>query len=270
MQHNNNSSLCPTGGTFPFQPLSCRETEVEVLVRSALRTDAATLLWKQSFQTMNITFEMEHKVTRSASTHLRGDGNSASPMCEKSNCLVSCTDLPHLSGKVRHVSIDAADTHRSSRPTLAKSSNRKRAKEDAWSRRYNQILQYRAEVGHCIVPRTYADVGLYGWIKKQRYNHKQWELGKPSQLTHERIKALDDIGFSWSARSAQWESRFEEFQRYVALGGDARIGTKSSRLFDWAKTQRREHREWLANGESTMTQDRYERLTSLGFRWSQR
>jgi len=148
-------------------------------------------------------------------------------------------------------------------------SKRPEKRDDTWSRHYDQMLQFRAQFGHCIVPSKNTAKGLHGWVKRQRYNYERWKMGKSSALTVDRIKALEEVGFSWSVRSTMWESRFKVFKGYVKLPGhDGNKSANSAALIAWAKRQRRDYRRWLANGESAMTEDRYVRLTSIGFQWT--
>ena len=78
---------------------------------------------------------------------------------------------------------------------------------------------------------------------------------------------LEAINFSWDTHELAWESNFEAFRKHVQINKHCHIPAKETRLFAWAKRQRRQYKLWLANEDSTMTEERCRRLTSLGFRW---
>lgn len=69
-----------------------------------------------------------------------------------------------------------------------------------WNKRYNELIEYLEEHGHCMVPQRYPKLGL--WVMQQR---RQYALlhqeGKKSSFDSEdgaeRIKLLEDIGFVW-------------------------------------------------------------------------
>jgi Helicase associated domain len=69
-----------------------------------------------------------------------------------------------------------------------------------WENRYEQLVQYRLQHGDCNVPQSYPPDKPFGrWVMKQRCQHSLKLRGEKSQLTDEREKKLNDIGFSWVA-----------------------------------------------------------------------
>ena len=69
-----------------------------------------------------------------------------------------------------------------------------------WSVRFQQLRKYKVKTGHCLVPYQYsANPKLGRWVSTQRCNYKLHQEGKPSSMTEERIRALEDprIGFKW-------------------------------------------------------------------------
>lgn len=69
-----------------------------------------------------------------------------------------------------------------------------------WENRYEQLVQYRMQHGDCNVPQSYPPDKPFGrWVMKQRCQHSLKLRGEKSQLTDEREKKLNDIGFSWVA-----------------------------------------------------------------------
>ena len=68
---------------------------------------------------------------------------------------------------------------------------------ETWERRFNELLEYKAEHGTPHVPRG-VDTKLHAWCKFQRKKYRQIEKGQPcGLLTNERISRLSAIGFRW-------------------------------------------------------------------------
>ena len=67
-----------------------------------------------------------------------------------------------------------------------------------WSVRFQQLCEFKAHFGHCLVPTCYsANPQLGKWVSTQRSNYKLHQEGKPSSITAERIRELESIGFDW-------------------------------------------------------------------------
>ncbi|CAJ1968165.1 unnamed protein product [Cylindrotheca closterium] len=77
-----------------------------------------------------------------------------------------------------------------------------------WEERLNELKAYRQVHGHSNVPSTYtANAQLSTWVKCQRRQYKLFLEGDPSSnLTPERISALNQIGFQWCGRLARRKS----------------------------------------------------------------
>ena len=67
-----------------------------------------------------------------------------------------------------------------------------------WSEKFQQLLEFKVQFGHCVVPQRYsANPKLGHWVATQRRNYKSYKEGKPSPMTEERIRELEGIGFNW-------------------------------------------------------------------------
>ena len=73
-------------------------------------------------------------------------------------------------------------------------------KGNSWDDRYDQLVEYKAEHNNCRVPRAYHNKALGKWVAHQRMQYRLRNEGKHSQLTEERIKLLNEVGFVWSAK----------------------------------------------------------------------
>jgi len=81
-----------------------------------------------------------------------------------------------------------------------------------WQEKYNNLLAFKEEHGHCNVPtRSYKDQKLGNWVGWQRSAYKKYKDGKDiNPLSPERIKLLEDIGFSFNLHEEKgivWKQR---------------------------------------------------------------
>mmetsp|Transcript_18546 Transcript_18546/g.37388 ORF Transcript_18546/g.37388 Transcript_18546/m.37388 type:complete len:298 (+) Transcript_18546:192-1085(+) len=82
---------------------------------------------------------------------------------------------------------------------------------NVWDRKFNDLLEFKQQHGHCDVPQTYAPNPKLGvWVNKQRMEHKNREDGNISALTDERLERLQSIGFRWAKRRGQvrWDEKY--------------------------------------------------------------
>jgi len=70
----------------------------------------------------------------------------------------------------------------------------------SWEERFQHLLKYKEEHGHCIVPQIAG--GMLGkWVGRQRKEYNNLMKGEPSSLTHEKALRLSSIGFCFDASS---------------------------------------------------------------------
>ena len=57
---------------------------------------------------------------------------------------------------------------------------------------------------------------------------KAFDDGKPSSLTADKIKLLEDAGFVWAKRKGQaaWEDKFRELQDFLRKKGHCKCNRK--------------------------------------------
>lgn len=81
---------------------------------------------------------------------------------------------------------------------------------DDWRTHFNSLVQYKNAKGDCNVPARYpANKKLGIWTMSQRQQYKKYQAGKASSLTDERIRLLEEIGFTWAVRSKSTETSTE-------------------------------------------------------------
>ena len=117
---------------------------------------------------------------------------------------------------------------------------------EQWGQKYQELLQYRLEHGHCLVPFEYKpNQTLSHWVKRQRCQYKLKIDGKRSTLTDARQRALEELGFIWDSHQASWEEKFHELCAFKNLFGHCDVPTtyvENPQLAMWLKTQRRQLR----------------------------
>ncbi|CAJ1950842.1 unnamed protein product [Cylindrotheca closterium] len=71
----------------------------------------------------------------------------------------------------------------------------------AWQERLGELEAYLKKHGDSHVPSNYPDnPQLATWVKCQRRQGKLYFNGRPSNMTNERVAALNRLGFSWGMR----------------------------------------------------------------------
>ena len=148
---------------------------------------------------------------------------------------------------------------------------------EKWQQRYNELVEYKKIHGHCNVPQRQEDVRqLAIWVTHQRNFYKKLKEGSPSQITEERIKALEKIGFDWSPDrklNSKWQERYEELIEYKKKYGHCDVPRKydeNKKLATWVNSQRYFYRNVQSGKQSYITEERIELLQKIGFRWTKK
>lgn len=105
--------------------------------------------------------------------------------------------------------------------------------------RMYELLEFRAEHGHCRVPRSgHGDLGK--WVKSLRTQYRK------KQLPEKRLQILNSLGFDWDTRhyertpisDAQWNQRFDQLCEFKRKHGHTMVPQNSGDLGRWVKMQR--------------------------------
>ena len=76
----------------------------------------------------------------------------------------------------------------------------------AFEKRCRELMEFKEIFGHCNVPATYVDnVSLGLWCRKLRWLYNIIQKGfKPDRnLSPDRIKCLEEIGFQWTTNRSR-------------------------------------------------------------------
>jgi hypothetical protein len=157
----------------------------------------------------------------------------------------------------------------SSRASLDNNNNITTVQSDQWKARYRELVDYHVRYGNVHIPYDWKpNKRLSQWVKRQRHQRRLRKEGKHSNLTEERERMLDDLGFIWDSRAANWEERLNELVEFKAQNGHCKVTTKYTAyrpLAVWLKRQRHAVREYLNGTQDTgMTEDRVSRLFDMG------
>lgn len=159
-----------------------------------------------------------------------------------------------------------------------------KARRAQWEERYDELVAFKEEAGHCVVPKNHGPLG--SWVRYQRHLRKeQWDsesvgglgtgrdgIGGPPEtegsgalLSKERVDRLDQLGFVWDVHQWQWNQTFHELLDYRAANGNTNVPMSHGGLGLWVFNQRAHHNSHKRGTPSHMTQERYELLDSIGF-----
>ncbi|KAL7461138.1 hypothetical protein ACHAXS_001565, partial [Conticribra weissflogii] len=176
-----------------------------------------------------------------------------------------------------------------------------------WIKCYMELQHYHSLHGNCKVPlkrplgRTRISKSLRQFVSEQRYQHRLLRKGRPSELTEERMRLLENLGFEWKdskrdvgREKEEWRRRFEELRKFRGKYGHCRVpldkNSPSLLLGIWVKNQRKQYRLYrkkkalAANRSSergssssnstsasqvstSLTKERIRLLKSIGFEW---
>lgn len=143
--------------------------------------------------------------------------------------------------------------------------------EEKWNTRLKEILKYREEHGHCLVPHTYTpNPQLARWVKRQRRQYKLMLDGKASTMTQDRLDILNNINFIWDSHEAAWQEKLNDLNRFRNEHGNCLVPSNykhNPQLATWVKCQRRQYKLFWEGRPSAMTSERILQLERVGFEW---
>ena len=143
--------------------------------------------------------------------------------------------------------------------------------EALWQEQCAKLKAYKADHGHCNVPKGYkADKKLGNWVINQRTEYKDLQAGKSFAMTQERIGLLNKIGFEWDPNEAKWQEQYAKLKAFRDEHGHCNVpkGYKADKkLGNWVINQRTEYKDLQAGKRFVMTPERIGKLTEIGFEW---
>jgi len=74
----------------------------------------------------------------------------------------------------------------------------KRKGQVSWNEKFEELKAYKKKHGNCHVPTKYKENSALGrWISTQRAEYKKYCEGEKSNMTADKIRRLESIGFAW-------------------------------------------------------------------------
>ncbi len=174
-----------------------------------------------------------------------------------------------------------------------------------WHKHHHLLHQFLLRFGHCYVPQGYGVgthyEGLYQWCVKQRTEYQKMcrgeggdvESSEKCTMTPTRVQVLTSMGFVWghspaafrpptattssgnvpaaSKSYSSWNKWIELLHEYKNEHGNVDVPLKyepNPSLGTFVNRQRTEYRKMQNGKPSSMTQQRVEDLTRLGFTWA--
>ena len=128
---------------------------------------------------------------------------------------------------------------------------------EQWESLFCALKDFHQKHGHCRVAAgsKVNGVKLGTWVNTQRYTR--------SELSEDRRKRLDSLGFIWEPTNELWEKGFQCLKKFADREGHCRVPVEffesNFNLGRWAATQRTKRK--------ILTRERINRLDSLGFTW---
>src|SRR5437660_3050872 len=128
--------------------------------------------------------------------------------------------------------------------------------DNQWEEIFTALVAYKQRYGNCNVPARWPENPVLSqWVITQRSNRDKLDSTKRTRL--------DEIGFTWQVRDAQWQEMFDALAAYKNKHGHCKVPQKwpeNPPLAHWVGGQRA-RRDKLSN-------DKRRQLDSLGFIWN--
>ena len=90
-----------------------------------------------------------------------------------------------------------------------------------WNMMYQELKAFKELNGTTLVPQ--ANCGLGCWVKRQQLQYTLYKSGSKSELTDDRVRLLNELGFVWSRRSYTWNENFQRLKRWSQEHGSCNI-----------------------------------------------
>ena len=129
-----------------------------------------------------------------------------------------------------------------------------------WEVMFQQLVEFKKAHGHCDVPDRWPEnPHLSNWVSKLSSRRKKGQLSK------ERIRRLDEIGFIWDRLEANWDEMFAALVEFKEAHGHCNVPNwwlKNPKLSKWVSHQRSFHKK------GKLSEERISRLDGvIGFQW---
>ena len=126
----------------------------------------------------------------------------------------------------------------------------------AWESMFAALSAYKQAHGDCNVPQRWESNRELGtWCGTQR------RIYKKNELSVDRVRRLEQLGFVWDQLASAWEEMFAALLACQQMYGDCVVPNNMPALRLWCSRQRSAYK----NNE--LSPERIQRLESIGFTW---
>jgi hypothetical protein len=152
-----------------------------------------------------------------------------------------------------------------------------RKANSGFDERFNDLMAFKANYGHCNVPTRGEDAYLAQWCSHVRVKYKKMRNNqKPNaKLLDGQIQRLNDAGFKWSlVPKVGWvfNKRFNDLMAFKANYGHCNVSQNGETvsLGQWCSHVRGSYKK-MQNNQKPKTKildEQIQRLHDAGFKWS--
>lgn len=133
-----------------------------------------------------------------------------------------------------------------------------------WDRMYAELVEFKRQRCHTNVPQRWPEnPSLGAWVSSQRDGSRGGE-----HLSLYRRNRLNELSFRWEKQADSheraWDEKFKRLKAYKTVHGDCMVPhhyPEDQQLGYWAGNQQMKYKR------KTLSQERIDRLESIGFEW---
>ena len=126
-------------------------------------------------------------------------------------------------------------------------------KEQAWQKNYQLLKDFIEKNGHAKVPDDEPTLGT--WVSKQR------QVKKEGNLSEERIRLLDEIGFIWDPKQQAWQNNYQLLKDFIEKNCHAKVPSSNPTIGNWVGNTRQ------AKIKGKLSEEQIRLLDEVGFIW---
>ena len=154
----------------------------------------------------------------------------------------------------------------------------KETQDATFEERFNQLVRFKEEYGHCNVNKKYSENPELGlWCSRMRTMYNRVGNGvKSIVLSKDKIERLEQVGFLWrvaDAVDAMFQKRCLELIAFRDVFGHCNVPQKytaNQPLGTWCRVLRRSYtkiQKGLINNARVLSRERIVRLEEIGFQF---
>jgi len=165
-------------------------------------------------------------------------------------------------GQLKRIGFAFRDDEDDSKPSNT------RKKDDIWTRRLEELKQFKNTHGHFRVSRSTGDHKALGlWLYICQLDYMRGTRGQPAyRLTPEGIRQLEAIGFDFLGTDEIWNQGLQSLKKFIRQHGHYQVPKKDEKyrsLYQWLRNTRKEYAKLKKGESSTLTKDRVRQFMEI-------